>query len=149
LISKQVGIHPTDLRAYVLGEHGDSQFPALSCAEAGGEHIEDRPDRRAMAQQAKEAGIEVFRKKGYTNYAVAAAAATVIQSILTDARFTLPLSVLIDGYCDVRDVCLSVPVVVGSMGVDRWLKPDLSEEETRKFQHSAAIVRQVIRETTR
>ncbi len=144
LLSAQVGIHPADLRAYVLGEHGDTQFPAFSCAEAGGEPIEDRPDRRAMFRQATQAGLDVFHLKGHTNYAIAMAAAYVVESILTDARHTMPLSVLIDGYCEVRDVCLSVPVVVGRTGIDRWLKPDLSPDEADAFRRSAQAVRSVI-----
>lgn len=143
-LSEQVGIHPTDLRAYVLGEHGDSQFPAFSCAEAGGEPIEDRPDRRDMFKQVKQAGFDVFFKKGYTNYAIAMAGASIVESILTDARHTMPLSVLIDGYCGVTDVCLSVPVVVGRNGIERWLKPQLCDEEADAFRRSAAVVRGVI-----
>lgn len=144
LLSAQVGIHPADLRAYVLGEHGDTQFPAFSCAQAGGEPIEDRPDRRAMFDEATQAGLDVFRKKGYTNYAIAMAGAYVIESILTDARHTMPLSVLIEGYCNVRDVCLSIPVVVGRDGIDRQLKPELTPDEARAFRKSAAAVRSVI-----
>ena len=46
LLSKLIHIHPDDLRAYILGEHGEHQFPAMSIASAGGELIEDTPERR-------------------------------------------------------------------------------------------------------
>jgi len=150
LISAQVGIHPSDIRAYSLGEHGDSQFLAFSCAEAGGEPVEDRPDRRAMFERATHAGYEVFNKKGCTNYAIAMAAAYVIETIRADARHTMPLSTLIDGtdkrggYAGVAGVCLSVPVVVGREGIVRWMQPELNEEETRAFAHSADVVRAAI-----
>ncbi|MEQ8846605.1 lactate dehydrogenase [Botrimarina sp.] len=147
LISDQVGIHPADIRAYALGEHGDSQFMAFSCAEAGGEPLEDRPDRRAMFDEAVHAGIEVFRKKGYTNYAIAMAAAYVIEAIAGDARHTMPLSVLIDGYQGVSGVCLSVPVVVGRKGIIRWMKPELSEAEADAFRRSASVIRSTIVQT--
>ncbi len=147
MLSKEVGIHPADLRAYVLGEHGDSQFAAMSAAEAGGEPIEDTPERRALADVVRLVGVEVFRKKGYTNFAVASAAAHVIESIVTDARHTMPLSVLVDGFAGVEDVCLSLPVVVGHNGVERVLNPKLNDMELKQFRDSAAVVRGVIDQT--
>ena len=144
LVSAQIGIHPSDIRAYALGEHGDSQFVAFSCAEAGGEPLEDRPDRRAMFSEATRAGYEVFNKKGCTNYAIAMAATYVIETILTDARHTMPLSVLVDGYEGVSGVCLSLPVVVGREGVVRWMNPKLNEEEAEAFRASASVIREAI-----
>lgn len=148
LVSEQIGIHPSDIRAYALGEHGDSQFLAFSCAEAGGEPVEDRPDRRAMFAEATRAGYDVFQKKGCTNYAIAMAAAYVIETILTDARHTMPLSVLVNDYEGVSDVCLSVPVVVGREGVVRWMRPTLNTEESIALRRSAGVIRDVIDETT-
>lgn len=149
MLSAEVGIHPDDLRAYILGEHGPSQFPALSLAQAGGEAIEDTRGRRRMFDQAVDAGFEVFRCKGYTNYAIAMAAALIIESIAFDKRHTMPISTLIDGYLGVRDVCLSVPVVVGREGITRVLQPDLNEPEIEAFRASAATVRKAINELLR
>src|SRR5690606_5701346 len=70
LLSEMLQIHPDDLRAYILGEHGEHQFPAMSVAQAGGERIDDTPERRALCERAKGFGIEVFRKKGNTCYAI-------------------------------------------------------------------------------
>lgn len=144
LLSKMLSIHPDDLRAYILGEHGEHQFPAMSVASAGGERIDDTPQRRALCEQAKNLGIEVHRKKNNTCYAIGLAAAYIIESILLDEKRTIPLSVRIDGFLGVRDVCLSVPVVVGRRGVERYLHPELNELETRQFQTAAAAVKKVI-----
>lgn len=56
----------------------------------------------------------------------------------------MPLSVKIDGYLGVSGVCLSVPVVVGKRGVERYLHPDLNAEETAQFRAAAEAVREVI-----
>ena len=144
LLSSKISIHPADLRAYILGEHGTHQFPAMSVAQAGGEKIDDTPERRALCDVAKDAGIEVFRKKGNTCYAIGQSAAYVIESILLDQKRTIPLSVLVDGYLGVSDVCLSIPVVVGKSGIERKLQPQLSELETEQFRQAAASVRAVI-----
>lgn len=144
LLSEMLAIHPDDLRAYILGEHGEHQFPAMSVAQAGGERIEDTPERRALCDQAKIAGIEVFRKKGNTCYAIGQAAAYIIESILLDEKRTVPLSVKVDGFLGVEGVCLSMPVVVGERGVERFLHPDLSPVEVEQFRAAAEAVRQVI-----
>lgn len=145
LLAEEIQIHPEDIRAYILGEHGDSQFPAMSCADAGGEPIDPTPARYALAQQASQAGFDVFRHKGHTNYAIALAAAYIIQCIATDTRHTMPISLKINGFLGVDDVCLSLPAVVGKNGIERILHPKLNEQEQQAFLHSAAVVREVIR----
>jgi L-lactate dehydrogenase len=144
LLSEMLHIHPDDLRAYILGEHGDHQFPAMSVAQAGGERIDDTPERRALCERAKHFGIEVFQKKGNTCYAIGQSAAYIIESILLDEKRTVPLSVKIDGFLGVEGVCLSVPVVVGKRGIERFLHPNLNAVEAEQFREAAKAVRQVI-----
>lgn len=147
ILSQQVGIHPLDIRAYILGEHGDSQFAALSIATAGGEHIDATPARYTMLDQAKQTAFEVLRTKGYTNYAVAMAVRSIVEAIVRDLCATLPVSVRIDGFCGVTDTCLSLPAVIGRGGVHFTLSPDLSAAEQEAFRRSAAVVRKAIEAT--
>jgi L-lactate dehydrogenase len=145
LLSQEVGIHPDDLRAYILGEHGDSGFPALSVALTGGKRIDAESDRgREIFRTALQAGHFVFERKGYTNFAIAMAAATVIEAVARDSRRTMPVSVLVEGYLGVEDVSLSLPCVIGRQGIIRQLHPDLCEEEAAAFRRSAGIVREAI-----
>jgi L-lactate dehydrogenase len=146
MLSEMTGIHPDDLRAYILGEHGEHQFPAMSVAQAGGERIEDTPERRALCDKAANAGIEVFRKKRNTCYAIGQAAAYIIESILFDEKRTVPMSVKIDGFLGVEGVCLSLPVVVGKRGIERVLHPDLNALEAEQFRVAARAVKKVIGE---
>ncbi|MCA9107682.1 MAG: hypothetical protein KDA83_19870 [Planctomycetales bacterium] len=145
LLSDHLQIHPDDVRAYILGEHGETQFPALSVAATGGERLDQGPLHEELFEQAKQAGVEVYRRKGYTNFAIAQATSLMIETILTDARRTLPTSVLLDNYFGVSDVCLSVPVIIGRRGVLRQLRPHLNESEIAKLHASADHVRQVIK----
>lgn len=144
LLSQQVGIHPLDLKAYILGEHGETQFAALSVASAGGEHIDATPARYRMLQEAKASAFEVLRTKGYTNYAVAMAVRLIVESIARDLRYTLPVSVRMNGFCGVSDVCLSLPAVIGRGGVHRVLNPDLDDPEQDAFRRSAEAVRRTL-----
>lgn len=144
MLCEELGIHPDDVRAYILGEHGEHQFPALSQAQVGAERIEDNETRREMFRQTVAAGHAILQAKGYTNYAIAMAAALIIEAISHDTRRTLPLSTLIDGWLGVTDVCLSVPVVIGRAGITRVLRPQLNDEEITAFRKAATAVRSAI-----
>ncbi|MDB6110087.1 MAG: L-lactate/malate dehydrogenase [Pedosphaera sp.] len=143
-LSLELGIHSQDLRAYILGEHGDSQFAAMSCATAGGEAIDDTPKRRALIAQVVSAGLEVFKHKGYTNYGIALSVAAIVEAVALDTKRTLPVSVVVDGFLGVEDVCLSLPAVVGRAGIERILRPQLNAAEAAAFRASAAAVRDQI-----
>lgn len=144
LLSQKIHIHPDDLRAYVLGEHGPHQFPVLSHAQAGGEPIRATPTHRQLFKQVIDAGFEVYRLKGYTNYAIAAATCLVLESIVFDQCRTMPLATCFEEWMGLRDNCFSIPVVVGRQGIVRHLHPKLSKAEYRKLQRVAAAVRQTI-----
>jgi L-lactate dehydrogenase len=72
----------------------------------------------------------------------------IVQSIGEDLRYTMPVSVLIDDYCGVSDVCLSVPCVIGRQGVHMRMRPKLSDHEQDLFRTCATRVRSVIDLTT-
>lgn len=145
ILATQLGIHPADINAYVLGEHGNTQFAALSSATIGGESIDATPLRQKMVEEAKQTAWTVFHAKGYTNYTVSLAVELIVRSIVEDLRYTVPVSVLIDGYCDVRDCCLSVPCAIGRHGIHRRLATQLDDGEVLAFQHCARVVQQQIR----
>ncbi|TWT88433.1 L-lactate dehydrogenase [Pseudobythopirellula maris] len=145
LISQRLGIHPHDVRAYVLGEHGETQFPAISIAEAGGMRVANRAgDLHELFEQARRSPWEVFAGKGYTDFAIAHAAAMVTSSMAHNDLHTLPVSTRIDGFLGVTGVCLSLPCVIGRKGVTQQLGPDLSADEEAAFRASAESVRETI-----
>ena len=155
-LSGEIGVHPDDIRAYILGEHGDTQFPLLSTALTGGERFYDRDLTRRLFDRTARSGYEVTKLKGYTNWAVATACVEIVRAVNDDARRTLPVSVRLDAEA-VRgwpgldaalertpwpgEVCLSVPAVVGRGGVRRVLRPELNAEEAAALIASAAAVR--------
>lgn len=143
-LSQHLQIHPDDIRAYVLGEHGATQFPALSVAATGGARIDNDLAIPALFERTTSSAHEIFEIKGYTNYAIALATAMIVESVLLDSHRTLPVSVLLQGFEGQHDVCLSIPAVIGRAGVVRQLHPKLSPEESQSFRLSADTVRAVI-----
>ncbi len=144
LLSREFQVHADDVRAYILGEHGDSQFPALSLATVGGMSIRYEEACQRLFDATRRGGYEVVSRKGHTNYAIAMATLLIVRSIAGDWRRTMPVSTVIDGYLDVRDVCLSVPSVVGRAGIARQIQPPLAEDEVVAFQNAAAAVRKTL-----
>jgi L-lactate dehydrogenase len=144
MLSMRMGIHPDDIRAYILGEHGDTQFPIFSMAMAGGTRILKNKDTQEICREASRAGYHVMRQKGHTNYAISMAATLVIEAIVWDTHRTMPLSVLVDGFLDEREVCLSLPVVIGKDGITKVLEPNLGKDEIYAFHQCASIVRRGI-----
>lgn len=143
-LSLELGIHIQDLRAYILGEHGGTQFAAMSIATAGGEMIEDTPRRRELIAKVVGSGVDIFQHKGYTNCGIALSTVLIIESIIHDTRHTIPVSVAIDDYLGIGDVCLSLPVVVGANRVERILHPTLNESEISAFKVSAVRVKEQV-----
>jgi L-lactate dehydrogenase len=143
-LSQEEHIHPDDLRTYILGEHGPNQFPVLSSAEAGGELIRDTPRHRELFTKVIEAGFEVYRLKGYTNYAIATAACMVIEAIVFDEYRTMPLATRFDDWMGIQDNCFSIPVVVGRSGIIRHLHPELNNDEQQTLRTAAAAIKSTI-----
>ena len=158
-LSAEIGVHPDDIRAYILGEHGDTQFPLLSAAVTGGERFYDGDLTARLFEKTVRSGYEVTDLKGYTNWAVATAAVEIVRAVADDSRRTLPVSTLLDaaavrGWAGLGgaasggrwpgEVCLSVPAVVGRGGVRRVLRPELSPVEADALLASARAVRAAI-----
>ena len=111
---------------------------------AGGELINASPLTERLFGEAVDSGMEVYRKKGHTNYAVAMATSMIVESIVHNEHRTMPLSIAIEGVYGVSYVCLSLPVVVGAHGIERILHPTLSVDEEQLFKESAATVHAAI-----
>lgn len=144
LLSQEEHIHPDDLRAYILGEHGTHQIPILSSAEAGGEPLGDTPIHRQLFAQVTEAGFEVYRLKGYTNHAIATATCMVIEALVFDEYKTMPLATCFEEWMGICDNCFSIPVVVGRSGVIRHLHPQLSADEQHALHVAATAIKSAI-----
>ncbi len=149
LIAASLSLPPTQVTALILGEHGDSMVPIWSSAQAAGLPLEKYPGWAANTADAlftktKGSGAEVIKLKGGAGFAVGLSIAEVIHAIALNSRRILPVSSLVSGTYGIRDVCLSVPTVVGRGGVEAQLEIDLWPKETSAMQHSGQVLRETI-----
>jgi L-lactate dehydrogenase len=149
LIAEALKLPATQVTATILGEHGDSMVPIWSAAQAAGLPLEKFPGWSAslgdsLFTRTKGSGAEVIKLKGGAGFAVGLSIREVVHAVALDSRRILPVSSLVNGQYGMRDVCISVPTVVGRSGVVSQLEIELWPKETSALQHSAQVLRETI-----
>ncbi len=146
LLGRHYGVDPRSVHAYILGEHGDSEVPIWSNATIGGQKIRgetvlgkewEEEAMQSIFEQARDAAYEIIDRKGHTDTAIGLVIARIVRAILEDQQNVLPVSTRPDGAYDIKDVCLSIPCVVGLEGVEKRVDPELSADERTALQASA------------
>lgn len=151
-IADHVGLSPNSIHAYVFGEHGDSSFIPWSLTNIAGipmeEYCADQDhaniDEDEIIDEVRKAGAEVIKRKGATFYAIAMTVNKICDSILRDTNNIITVSSLVNDKYGINDVCLSLPCVIGSNGIEREVFPKLTNAEVEKLQNSAKALRAVI-----
>jgi L-lactate dehydrogenase len=149
LIADELKLAPTQVKALVLGEHGDSMVPIWSGATANGLPLTGLPQcspafQTAIFERTKGSGAEVIKKKGGAAWAVAIAIRDVIHAIALNQRRWLPVSTLQQGAYGIRDVCLSVPTMLGCGGALQHVELKLWPKELTALQNSARTQQQTL-----
>lgn len=148
-IAEEVGAAPTQVRALMLGEHGDSMVPIWSSASVNGLPLAGLPNwntgkQNQLADRTRGSGAEVIRKKGGAGWAVAIAIRDVIHAIALDQKRLLPVSSLQQNSYGIRDICLSTPTVVGRGGVEDQIEIELWPKEKLGLQQSARALKETL-----
>jgi len=150
LIAEELNLAPRQVQALILGEHGDSMIPVWSSATVNGLPLAGLPEctagfQNAVFERTKGSGAEVIKRKGGAGYAVGIAIRDVIHAVLLNQKTLLPVSSLVQGTYGIRDVCLSVPSVVGRGGVERHVEIKLWPKEQTGLQASARALQETLR----
>jgi L-lactate dehydrogenase len=149
LIAEELRLAPTQVKAMILGEHGDSMVPIWSSAAVNGLPLAGLAEcspgfQNTVFERAKGSGAEVIKRKGGAGWAVGIAIRDVIHAVLLNKKCVLPISSLIQGAYDIRDICLSVPSVVGRRGVDAHVNIKLWPKELMGLQSSARALKETL-----
>ncbi|MEX1041445.1 MAG: lactate/malate dehydrogenase family protein [Pirellulaceae bacterium] len=149
LIAQEMQLPPTQVKALILGEHGDSMVPIWSSATVNGLPLEKFPgwnpnQANELFTRTKGSGAEVIKKKGGAGFAVGIAIRDVIEAIALDKHQVLPISSIQNGCYDIRDVALSVPTVVGKNGVEGTFQIDLWPKEVQALRKSGQVLRETL-----
>jgi L-lactate dehydrogenase len=157
LLSDHCGVDVHNVHAYMLGEHGDSEFAAWSMTNIVGMSIEEycpvcmhcadwKLERSQIEQEVRDSAYHIIGYKGATYFAVGMALVRIVGAILRGQRSILTVSTLLDGEFGLNDVCLSVPCIVSHKGVRKIIESNLNEQELASLTASADILKTALRE---
>lgn len=154
-LSQCCDIDVHNVHAYILGEHGDSEFAAWSMSNIAGMPIDEycsicakcddwKAERHALVEKVRNSAYHIIDYKGATYFAIGLALVHIVEAILRNQRSVLTVSTLLTGEYGVDDVCLSVPAVVSRSGVERIVEGKLSEVERKSLTQSALVLKDTL-----
>jgi L-lactate dehydrogenase len=151
IIAEIVHVDPRSVYAYSLGEHGDSQMVPWSLVTVGGKKFQDiivdNPELMKgielddIVAKTIRAGWEIFDRKGTTSFGIATAAVGIIKAILHDENKIIPVSTLLEGEYEQKNVYCGVPVILNRKGASDILELHMSDNERERFHKSAEVIR--------
>ena len=157
LLSRHCNVDVGNVHAYILGEHGDTEFAAWSMTHIGGVPIDEycpmcegcndwATHREEIVRAVRESAYHIINYKGATYFAIGMALTRIIGTILQDQRSVLTVSTLLEGEYGLEDVCLGIPCVVGKDGAMQVIEANLTQNEQSLMQRSGAVLGNVLNE---
>lgn len=143
VIADKLDINPKNVHAYVVGEHGDSEFVLWSSAIIGTQNINDfltLEDKNNIHLKVKNAAYEIIERKGATYYGIGMCLVKITDAILNDKNCVLTISV----YNKQHDVYVGLPVVIGANGVKKNMYVKLDGEELINMKNSISVIKDAI-----
>lgn len=143
MLSEKTGVCPKNIDAYVIGEHGDSEFIPWSNANISLVKMSKYLTKEEMLKiedEVRNSAYEIIRKKGATAYGIGMCLVRITNAILEDKNIILPVS----SWDKKNNVCISTPAIVGSNGVKEKLFIPLNEEEKQKLINSINTIKKAI-----
>ncbi|BAZ28994.1 malate dehydrogenase, NAD-dependent [Cylindrospermum sp. NIES-4074] len=148
-IALELGVLPADVKAIVLGSHGDLMVPLPRYAHVNGVPVTellDAPTIERLLERTRNGGAEIVQlmQTGGAFFAPASATSVMVESILLNQSRLLPVAAYLQGEYGLADIVIGVPCRLGCGGIESVLELTLSDEERSALQTSAQAVRQNI-----
>lgn len=149
-LAEEFDLDARNIHAYIIGEHGDSEFPVWSSASIGPLSFDEFCKREGknstelkekIHEKVKNAAYEIISRKGYTNYAIGMATKRIVEAILRDENCILTVST----YNPLEDVYYSVPNIVGRNGQHLKICPNFIDSEKELLENTKNILKDIIK----
>ena len=149
LLGKYIKVDPRNVHAYVIGEHGDSEFVPWSQALIGTKPmmkvLEDNPQfsmkaLEKISAEVRNSAYEIIKAKGATYYGVGMAICRLARAILQDENSILTVSSKFNNTYGYHDVYAGNPCIINNKGIDRTLELSLTQEEFLKLENSCNVL---------
>lgn len=154
MMSDYFKLNPRNVHAYVIGEHGDSEFVAWSNAQISVlpvSQLENYNENMMsvlmkIAVSVRDSAYEIIKAKKATYYGIGMVLSRLTRAILNDENSVFTVSAYLNGQYDEKNIYIGVPAVINRNGVREILELSLNSEEKRKFNHSADILKEMLDE---
>lgn len=155
LLSQHCGVNVHNVHAYILGEHGDSEFAAWSMTHIAGMKFDEycqvcgdcqdwQAEKREIEEAVRNSAYHIIGYKGSTYFAVGLALVRIVSAIVRNEKSVLTVSTVLEGEFGLHGVSLGVPAMVGEAGVERVLEMELPPDELGALQRSAAVLQEAL-----
>ena len=147
-IASELNVSREDVRALVIGEHGDSMVPLIEYASVSGIPITKLLSKEQIDKIVRltiSSGAEVIKLKGSTIFAPAVNIAIMADAIIKGRNRVMSVSTYLQGEYGFSDVAIGVPVILGRNGIEKILELELSPESRRRFEKSVSIIKEAIK----
>ena len=145
ILSEKLSVNPKNIHAYVIGEHGDSEFVPWSLTNVGVEKITNYLSDNELNEiyvNVRDAAYEIINRKGATYYGIGMCLTRITNAILGDENTIITVS----SYNDQNEIYIGQPSVINKNGIERVIDLSLNDEEKGKFDNSVNIIKNAIRE---
>lgn len=153
-LGQHLDVDSRSVHAFIIGEHGDSEIAAWSCANVSGIKLNKFCEMRGffkheeamkrIADEVKNSAYEIIKRKRATYYGIAMAVRRICEAIVRDEKSILPISSLMKGQYGISGIALSMPAIVGKNGVETHVPFEINEQEAADLQKSAKTLQEVL-----
>ncbi|PKR85274.1 L-lactate dehydrogenase [Heyndrickxia camelliae] len=153
-LGQYLNIDTRNVHAAIIGEHGDTELPVWSHASIGivplqswlEKHQEyEIADLDNIFENVRDAAYKIIERKGATYYGIGMSLVRITKAILNNENSILTVSCLLEGQYGQNNVYMGVPALVNRNGVREIVEIDLQKEEWDKFNHSAEVLRSLLK----
>lgn len=144
LISVKLKINPRNIHAYVIGEHGDSEFVPWSNAIIGlnkATSFLSKKTRDSIQEDVRQSAYEIIDKKGNTCYGIGVCLRNITKAIFDDAASVFTVSC----YDEKNQIYIGLPAVIGKKGVKQVFNLELNKDEEKQFEKSVTCIKEALK----
>lgn len=150
-LANRLGVSQQDINGYVLGEHGDSSFPALSGTVVGGVPLDSFPGftqdiGATIGQDIRDAAYKIIEAKKSTYYGIGSVIARIVEALTSTNGSILPVCSLATGEYGLEDVVIGLPCLVNHNGVRIFDNYPLNNQEKENLRGSANVIKRAASE---
>lgn len=135
------------IQALVIGEHGENMLPLIRFSSIGGiplTQVISKEQAQDIFDHTKKVAAEVIALKGATIFAPGNAITTMVEAIIKNKRSVIPVSTLLEGEYGASNLCIGVPTIIGSNGVEKIIELGLDTIEQNIFNQGITSLRDAI-----